>query len=399
MAGVEPPRLVPVLPIRGDSPALDAGTSCVPTDARGLNRTGPACDLGAFELTLAARDFRDDASGTLGPPSPVLASRHGQGAHHQIPGSALSEPAGNGSLDQTSSGRQCPDPRHRPRADRVRRCPAAADRARCPPARRRGPRLDLARADPPRLLERRQRRRLARLPARPRSRRTRRATAEHGHARPGAGGHGWRGARCSRRLDLSAHPARLVARRRHRHGRRRSPTRRSTGRLVHADRGVLRSVVRSGRLIGHRPEQGDARVDQPAGRAAAADPAPADPAAPDRLRVGAAAADPAASDPAAPDRHRGVAAAADPAAPDRLRSRRPCGRSRCARSTSWARRCGRSRCARSTCSVAVAAGPAAPDQHPGLTAAAGPAAPDRQPRRYRRLFGVPRLRQPDAHAR
>ena len=103
LAGVEPPRLLPVLPIRGDSPALDAGTACVPTDARGLNRTGPACDLGAFELNLAARDFRDDASGTLGPPSSVLASGTARVPIASIPGSALSGPAGDGSLDRPNA--------------------------------------------------------------------------------------------------------------------------------------------------------------------------------------------------------------------------------------------------------------------------------------------------------
>ena len=76
--------------------------ACPPTPA-GSNRTGPVCDLGAFELNLAARDFRDDASGNLGPPSPVLASGTARVPISSIPGSALSGPAGNGSLDRPNA--------------------------------------------------------------------------------------------------------------------------------------------------------------------------------------------------------------------------------------------------------------------------------------------------------
>ena len=96
-------RLLPVVPILGDSPAIDAGSSCEPTDVRGLDRVGPACDLGAFELTLQARDFRDDGDGTLGPPTPVLIYGAARLPIDQIPGSALTDPAGNGSLDRPAA--------------------------------------------------------------------------------------------------------------------------------------------------------------------------------------------------------------------------------------------------------------------------------------------------------
>ena len=154
-------RLLPVLPIRGDSPALDAGTSCVPTDARGLDRTGPACDLGAFELTLAARDFRDDASGNLGPPSPVLASGTARVPISSIPGSALSGPAGNGSLDRPNA-----IPNAQIRGIDLEQTGFAAVPLRqialdALPADAEVLDSDLPGADPARLLERGQRRRLA----------------------------------------------------------------------------------------------------------------------------------------------------------------------------------------------------------------------------------------------
>ena len=96
-------RLLPIVPILGDSPAIDAGTACELTDVRGLPRVGPACDLGAFELTLQARDFRDDGDGTLGPPNPVLIYGAARLPIDQIPGSALTDPAGNGSLDRPAA--------------------------------------------------------------------------------------------------------------------------------------------------------------------------------------------------------------------------------------------------------------------------------------------------------
>jgi hypothetical protein len=36
-------------PLLAGSPAIEAGEGCLPTDQRGLPRTG-SCDLGAFEL-------------------------------------------------------------------------------------------------------------------------------------------------------------------------------------------------------------------------------------------------------------------------------------------------------------------------------------------------------------
>ena len=96
-------RLLPVVPILGDSPAIDAGTSCEPTDVRGLPRVGPACDLGAFELTLQARNFRDDGDGSFGPSTPVLRYGAARVPIDQIPGSALTDPAGNGSLDRPAA--------------------------------------------------------------------------------------------------------------------------------------------------------------------------------------------------------------------------------------------------------------------------------------------------------
>lgn len=55
---------VPTIPLRSDSPAIDAGANCPPTDARGAARVGP-CDLGAFE-------FGGQVAGFEPPPTPTL---------------------------------------------------------------------------------------------------------------------------------------------------------------------------------------------------------------------------------------------------------------------------------------------------------------------------------------
>ena len=90
-----------VLAIDGSSPALDAGICpAADVDARFLPRPTPACDLGAFELTLAAGQFRDDGDGTFGTDTTTLDFGSVHVPLDRLPGSVLSDPSGNGSLDQ-----------------------------------------------------------------------------------------------------------------------------------------------------------------------------------------------------------------------------------------------------------------------------------------------------------
>ena len=81
-------------PLFGDSAAVDAGSCLQTVDGRFLPRVGPACDLGAFELTLQARNLRDDGDGIMGPPSPILRYGGARVPIDQIPGSVLSRPVG-----------------------------------------------------------------------------------------------------------------------------------------------------------------------------------------------------------------------------------------------------------------------------------------------------------------
>ncbi len=383
-------RLLPLVPILGDSPAIDAGTSCEPTDVRGLPRVGPACDLGAFELTLQARDFRDDGDGTLGPPTAVLHYGAARAADRPDPRLCAHRPGrqrqpgppGSGARTRSSVASISSRPAWPP--SRCARSPCARSLPR-----RRGARLDLARPAPPRLHQRHQRRRLGRLPARPRSHRSRRAAAQHGHARPGAGGDGRRRPRTVADR-LLGDPARLAARRRHRHGHGDTRRARPPGRygLVHADRDVLGAVLWIRRRR-HRSRHSDAGVDQPAGCAAAV-----------RSRCGRSRCGRSTSRRCRCGRSRCGRSRCGRSTSRRRRCGRSrcgqidfeasplrsmplrsidiqghrCGRSRCGRSTSRRRRCGRFRCGRSTSRA----------RRCGRSRCAG-----RQPRRHRRLLGVP----------